>query len=135
MEMRNRPNRLDFPTDRGLNHRGVIYIPSTTARNRPISKTAFNNRVNQVSSFISKTFGGDTVQRMGFGNWIDEENGKLVSEKVARIEFFADKKAYLKNDYKLGRMLQRLQKKWGQWGISYEYQSPSKGRALHFIMG
>jgi hypothetical protein len=132
--VRNRPNRLDFPTGKGMNHRGVIYIPSTTAKNKNISKTAFNNRVNMVSRQIAKTFGGNTVQRMGFGNWIDDD-GKLISEKVARIEFYADKKTYLKNDHKLARMLHRLQNKWGQWALSYEYQSPSKARALHFIIG
>lgn len=133
--MRNRPNKLDFPTSKGLNHRGVIYIPSTTAKSKPISDRVFNDRVRLVSKQISKTFGGNTVQRMGFGNWIDEESGKLVSEKVARIEFFANKKSYLKNDYRLASMLHKLQHKWGQWALSYEYQSPSRARALHFIMG
>lgn len=132
--VRNRPNRLDFPVDKGLDYRGVIYIPSTTAKDRTISRTAFNKRIDSVSERISKTFGGNTVQRMGFGNWVDDD-GNLVKEKIARIEFFADRKSYLRNDHRLANMLKRLQDKWGQEALSFEFQSPNKKRALHFIMG
>jgi hypothetical protein len=129
---RDRPEKLDFPLGKGLTNRGVIYVPSTTEENRPISRDEFNARINRVSRFISRSFGGDTVQRVSYGNWIDGK-GNLVKEEIARVEFFADDKQYLEKDYEIGKMLQRLRKKWKQWGISYEYQSPHKKEALYFV--
>ncbi len=129
----NRRNKLDFPTDRGLTHRGVIYIPSTRDVDRPISRQALQKRINLVSRAIANTFGGSTVQRKAFGKWVDED-GNLVGEEIARIEFFTDRKSYLANDHKIGKIIQRLKKKWGQEAIAYEYESPKKSRALHFIM-
>jgi hypothetical protein len=133
-----RPNRLDFPLpskgeiDKAGTHRAVVYVPSTTDQNTPISKKMFDSRVARVSREVSRIFGGDTVQRASFGNWIDD-NGVLVKENVARIEFFTTPKNYRKNDATIGNMIQRLAKEWGQWAISYEYQAPNRARALYFV--
>lgn len=136
--MSDRPRKLDFPIQReGVvskagTHRAVIYVPSTTAQDKPISAKMFNQRVATVSREMSRIFGGDTVQRASFGNWIDDK-GSLVREKVARIEFFTTPKNYKKNDAEVGRLIHKLAKKWGQWAISYEYQSPKQARALYFV--
>lgn len=133
-----RPTRIDFPIPRkGVvskagTHRAVIYVPSTTSKDKPISKKSFDSRVATVSREISRIFGGDTVQRASFGNWIDDR-GKLVKEKVARIEFFTTPTGYKRNDAEVGRLVHQLAKKWGQWAISYEYQSPKQARALYFV--
>jgi len=136
--MRDRPKRFDFPVPRGGlvtkagMVRGVIYVPSTTRKDKQISDATMVKRVRLVSKAVSKIFGGDTVQRASQGNWVDDR-GRLVKEKIVRIEFFTDMKNYNKYDAKLGRLLHKLAKKWGQWAISYEYQSPKKKRALYFI--
>ena len=136
--MSDRPTKLDFPIPRegavskAGTHRAVIYVPSTTSQDKPISERKFNQRVARVSREVSRIFGGDTVQRAAFGNWIDDR-GKLVREKVARIEFFTTPKSYKRHDNDLGRMIHKLAKEWGQWAISYEYQSPKQSRALYFV--
>jgi hypothetical protein len=135
--MYDRPRRLDFPIPRkevitkAGTHRAVIYVPSTTDQNKKIPERQFQKRINLVSRAITETFGGDTVQRMSFGSEI--RNGRLIAEKIARIEFFTTPKGYKENDYGVGRMVHSLAKKWGQWGISYEDQSPQQARALYFV--
>lgn len=134
--MRKRPNELDFPvsskavTRAGMN-RAVVYVPSTTDQNKPISNSEFEKRVERVSRKIAKTFGGNTLQRMSFGSEV--RDGRLIAEKVARIEFFTDNATYNKRDTSIGKLLHNLARQWGQWGISYEYQSPTKPRALYFV--
>jgi hypothetical protein len=138
MALRDRPKRIDFPVPKddeilkAGTHRGVIYVPSTTDMSKPISAKEHQKRVRMVSKEISRIFGGDTVQRQAFGNWLDEK-GKLVGERITRIEFFTTPSNYRKNDYKIGKMIHNLAKKWGQWAISYEYQSPKQSRALYFV--
>jgi len=127
-----RPGKLDFPLDKGLTYRGVIYIPSTTDRSKKIPADEFNRRINKASRNISETFGGNTVQRMAFGNWIGPGN-KLVSERVARIEFFADRNSYLNNDSTLGQLVHQLAKQWGQDAISFEFQTDEDPNTLHFV--
>lgn len=137
MYMKDRPGKVDFPKQRknlitkAGSHRAVIYVPSTTDQNKPISNSAFERRVEKVSRQIAETFGGNTLQRMSFGSEV--RDGRLIAEKVARIEFFTTPKGYKKNDSDVGKMLHSLAKRWGQWGISYEYQSPRQSRALYFI--
>ncbi|RLG45309.1 MAG: hypothetical protein DRN81_01960 [Thermoproteota archaeon] len=127
-----RKGKLDFPLDKGLTYRGVIYIPSTTDRNKKIPANEFNRRINKISRNISETFGGNTVQRMGFGNWIGPGD-KLVKERIARIEFFADKDSYLDNDSALGQLVHKLAKQWGQDAISFEFQTGKDPNTLHFV--
>lgn len=122
--MSDRPTKLDFPLEKegavskAGTHRAVIYVPSTTAQDKPVSAKEFNKRVAKVSKEVSHIFGGDTVQRAAFGNWIDDK-GNLVREKVARIEFFTTPRGYKRHDYDIGKMLHKLAKEWGQWAISY----------------
>lgn len=127
-----RPRKLDFPLTKGMNCRGVIYIPSTTAKDKNIPKSEFNRRINKVARTISDTYGGNTTQRMAIGNWFDDR-GKFVSEDIARIEFFTNRKDYLRNDSKLGRLIYALTKQWGQDALSFELKTGKKGNALHFI--
>lgn len=135
--MSDRPRKLDFPIKRkdvitkAGTHRAVIYIPSTTDQSRKIPDKQFQKRINFVSRAITETFGGNTVQRMSFGSEI--RNGRLIAEKIARIEFFTTPSGYKQNDAEVGRMVHKLARKWGQWGISYEYQSPKQSRALYFV--
>jgi len=135
--MNDRPRRFDFPIPRkevitkAGTHRAVIYVPSTTDQSKKIPDKQFQRRINLVSRAITETFGGNTVQRMSFGSEI--RNGRLIAEKIARIEFFTTPQGYKQNDADVGRMVHRLAKKWGQWGISYEYQSPKQSRALYFV--
>lgn len=135
--MSDRPRKLDFPIKRknvitkAGTHRAVIYVPSTSEQNRKIPDKQFQRRINLVSGVIADTFGGNTVQRMSFGSEI--RNGRLIAEKVARIEFFTTPSGYKENDAMIGKMVHGLAKKWGQWGISYEYQSPRQSRALYFV--
>lgn len=133
MTIRERPTKLDFPLDKGMRWKGVIYVPSTMDKSRPISDSEFKRRINKVSRTLSSIFGGDTIQRMAYGNWIDEKTKKLVSEKIARIEFYAKKNDYLRNDSKLGDMIHKLAKQWGQWAISYEFQTDKTPPSLHFV--
>ena len=135
--MSDRPRKLDFPIKRkdvitkAGTHRAVIYVPSTSDQNRKIPDKQFQKRINLVSRAITETFGGNTVQRMSFGSEI--RNGRLIAEKIARIEFFTTPSGYKRNDAEVGKMVHRLARKWGQWGISYEYQSPKQARALYFV--
>lgn len=135
--MYDRPRRLDFPIPRkevitkAGTHRAVIYVPSTTDQSRKIPDKQFQKRIDSVSKAIADTFGGNTVQRMSFGSEI--RNNRLISEKIARIEFFTTPSGYKENDAEVGRMVHTLAEKWGQWGISYEYQSPKQARALYFV--
>lgn len=135
--MIDRPNKLDFPIPRkevitkAGTHRAVIYVPSTSEQSKKIPDKQFQNRINLVSRAITETFGGNTVQRMSYGSEI--RNGRLIAEKIARIEFFTTPTSYKQNDADVGKMVHQLAKKWGQWGISYEYQSPKQARALYFV--
>lgn len=135
--MKDRPRQLDFPIPRkeiitkAGTHRAVIYIPSTTDQNKKIPDKQFQARINSVSRAIVDTFGGNTVQRMSFGSEV--RGNRLIAEKIARVEFFTTPSGYKENDAEVGRMVHRLAKKWGQWGISYEYQSPKQSRALYFV--
>lgn len=135
--MSDRPRKLDFPIKRkdvitkAGTHRAVIYVPSTTDQSRKIPDKQFQKRINLVSRAITETFGGNTVQRMSFGSEI--RNNRLIAEKIARIEFFTTPSGYKQNDAEIGKMVHKLAKEWGQWGISYEYQSPKQARALYFV--
>lgn len=127
-----RPKKLDFPLTKGFTYRGVIYIPSTTSRDKKIKTNEFNRRIRKVSRQVADTFGGNTVQRMAFGSWIDNK-GKLVKEKIVRIEFFTNPKTYLSKDSSVGQLIHRLAKQWGQDEISFEFQTDKSPNTLHFV--
>lgn len=88
--------------------------------------------INKVARIISNTYGGNTTQRMAIGNWFDDK-GKFVSEDIARIEFFTNRKDYLRNDSKLGRTIHALTKQWGQDALSFELKTGKRSNALYFI--
>ncbi len=131
MPIKDRPRRLDFPEYSWNTYRGVIYIPGTDKKDKLISPREHNKRAELVAKRVARMFGGNTVQRFAQGSWFDGR--RFVREPIIRIEFFSTRKDYHKKDAKVGKMLQQLAKKWGQSEISFEFQSPRRARAIHFV--
>ena len=97
----------------------AIIVPSTKGKSqRKISKAEFKKRVNNVRRFMAKRYGGftDTQETGGYVM----KNGKLVKEKVMRVNTFAKKKDYSKNKTDLMNQIKRWRKNWGQESIGYE---------------
>ena len=98
----------------------AVYVPSTKEKNKPISKTEYNNRVKEVKTYLSKKFGGYTKVK-GTGGYHDKEKG-LIQEKVGVVYSYAEKDKFRRNKGALVNQLGKWRNKWGQDSMGYEHE-------------
>jgi len=132
LEVRIVPKKMfDFPRGVGRPVRAVVYVPSTI-RDKPVSEEVFQRRIRETQNYLSKLLGGST-QVFGEGTWIEDKAG-LIKEKVAKVTAFAKSKDYDREDLKLEAWLNRKREEWGQWSLSFEFESPThRSSRLYFI--
>ena len=129
----NAGKRFDFPLKRSPNrYHATVVVPSTTKKDKKISDSQFNKRVNETKNTINKMFGGSTTV-IAKGSFTDNK-GRLIEEKVAAVGTYANKKDYFKRDQDLKKFLKDKRKKWGQESIGFAFESPERpDEELHFI--
>lgn len=114
---------LDFPNKSELKNSNSIefrvFIPSTRAFSKNISKEAFAKRVNVATKFLSKLFGGATFD-VETGTY--QMKNKLIKERVAVIIVNASQADYNKYDVKLEDWLKLKKKTWEQDSMGFVYQ-------------
>lgn len=64
-----------------------IIVPSTN-KDKTISNIEFNDRIQNISRYLSSLFGGTTVTN-GIGHWLDNDNN-LISEDVAIVQSWSN---------------------------------------------
>lgn len=99
-----------------------IIVPSTR-REKKISTSAFNKRVDSEKTFMSKTFGGDTTVKAQ-GNFL-ERRGKrniLIKEKNAVVESSTTRKVFNTKRKILIRHLKERNRQWKQNSILYKIE-------------
>lgn len=115
--------KLDFPTKKDLSDSYTIefqvFVPSTRAYSKKISREAFNKRVREAASFFTKCFGGSTVD-IEQGAYLMKN--KTVKEKVAVITVNTNKRLYYKFDKDVRDWLRQKKKSWGQDSMGFVYQ-------------
>lgn len=124
----------DFPIEKGNNIKISIIVPSTKDKSHHITKQQFKSRINEVSSFLSKIFGG-TTNVTAYGTWVDNKD-KGVSEDVVVVETYTNKKTWEANDLIVKKYIERKKMMWGQECIAFNWQDVSKSfpyEGLHFI--
>lgn len=124
---------FDFPKDKGLQTYSAIYVPSTQDVDKKITKKQFRQRVADVQGFLTREFGGTTTDNE-VGTY-QAKSGKIVTEKVAKVENFSDFQDWKTKDEKIREYIAKMAKKWGQESISFEFEAPHKARKLIFVSG
>lgn len=104
-----------------LERKIVVYVPSTHD-NKPISDAAFQGRIDETVSYFSKEYGGSTRVK-ALGAWHDPATGKIVREKVAKVEIFIDAPVWDKQQREIYAWGERKQKTWGQSTVAFEKDS------------
>ena len=100
--------------------RTAIIVPSTTSKDKKITRAEFQERINFTRKFLSKKNGGYTSVR-GSGGYVTKD-GKLIKEPVAVVESFATKEAFEKNKKDVEYFLKHKGKAWGQESMGYELE-------------
>lgn len=112
-----------FQTRKGVFHlpvRTAVIVPSTTRKDKKISRADFQKRINETRRFLAKKNGGYTSVRAR-GGYVTK-NGKLIKEDVAIVESFATKEAFSKNKAAVAAFLKAKGKSWGQESMGYEHE-------------
>jgi len=124
-------SRLEkFPMGKGFDTRIVVYVPSTKY-DKKVSKKEFQKRISDTTKFLGDEFGGVTVVS-GSGSW--HTDGKVIHEKVMKIESFSPFKKYKAEESKVRDFLKGKAKEWKQEALSFEYESPStEHSSLYFV--
>lgn len=94
----------------------AITVPSTEF-DKPISPAKFQKRVDEVQTYLAKTFGGETTVT-GQGGYV-AESGKLIPEKVKVVTSFADDKDFEQNVAKVYQKIKDWKKQWKQETVAY----------------
>lgn len=105
----------------------AIFVTSTYGKRR-LSARAFKQRIRSVARFYTKSFGGSTRYR-GHGTVITK--GKVISEKVAKVESYAMRKKFSK--VKLLRWARKQKTKWKQDSVAVEIEGRRGDRDLYFV--
>lgn len=98
----------------------AVYVPSTQDVDKVISESELNARVDEVSKYLAKIFGGFTKSDKVGG--FMASNSELVTEDVVPVVSFATKKDYEANKNKLVTKLSEWARKWGQEAIGFEFE-------------
>jgi len=107
-------NNFDLPFEL------AIYVPSTKEKNEPISEKEFQSRINEVSEYLSKLFGGYSSSDVN-GGYVDSTKG-LIKETAFRVVSFAPKKGF---NTKMSRIIKKIKewcKEWSQDSIGLEFE-------------
>jgi len=97
----------------------AVIVPSTKGSSqRKVSKSEFKKRVNNVRRFLARRYGGFTDTQVTGGYVL--KNGKMVKEKVVRVNSFAKKSDYSKYKPALMKQMNKWRKDWGQESVGYE---------------
>jgi len=110
-----------------------IYVPSTKAHSKKLTKPEFNKRIVVTKKFMDNTFGGDTSVR-SVGGYTDD--GKLITEDIAIVESSTTNKAFNKKKKELNEFVKMKQKVWEQDTLGYKiegdfYTYPKKSYIPH----
>jgi hypothetical protein len=97
--------------------RMAIDVPSTI-KDRKISDTQFQRRINQTVKFLN-VFGGSTREK-GTGSW--NSGQKVIDEQVMIVESFAKIRDYNKAKKEIVKWLKKKRKEWGQLALSFEFE-------------
>jgi hypothetical protein len=125
-------HKLDFPKGRGYPTRIVVYVPNTKFE-KPIPKKDFDKRVKSTVDFLSKTFGG-TTRVSGTGTYYHKASGKVIPDKVVKVETFSPSKDYKAKDKLVEEFLNKKVKDWKQYSVSMEYESPThRSSRMYFV--
>ena len=102
--------------------RQAVLVPSTQGirSQKKLTSTQFKTRVNSVRRWLSSKFGGYTSIKATGGYIL--ANGRLVKEKVVRVESFSTREAFNKNKSALIRQLKIWARQWGQESVGYEFE-------------
>ena len=117
--------RLDFPLAKQFSKQDrlpihtAITVPSTKAGDVPISKKEHSRRAEEVAKQLSKWFGGYT-QVEARGGWVEGE--RVIKEPVYVVHAFAERSKYYEHDKKLQEYVNKKQKDWGQFAISFQFE-------------
>ena len=98
----------------------AIYVPSTTDVDKVISDSEMEKRVLEVSTYLSKIFGGYTSQET-IGGYVDSK-GQLVNEDVVRVVSFGTNEKFLENKSKILKKIASWCTKWNQEAIGFEVE-------------
>ena len=96
----------------------TVYVPSTSAKSRPVSKKTMQNRVGTVRRYLASKFGGYTSVS-SVGGYVSDK-GKLIKEPVVAVHAhasYADERKYKKP---LVKQVGCWGKKWGQETMGFE---------------
>lgn len=114
---------LDFPNEKeyqqALPIEFKVLIPSTRDKDIKISPAAFEKRVDKTVRFLTKLFGGSTLD-IETGTYLLK--GKTIREPVATITVSASTEDYNRYDEKLEKYLKQKKKSWGQDSMGFVYQ-------------
>lgn len=102
----------------------AVLVPSTSDKDKQISRTEFEKRTNDTERFLAETFGGFTQVDTEGGFVSDKGNtkGKLITEKTNKVTAFATEEAYRKNQAKLKKWILSKKKDWKQESMGYEFE-------------
>lgn len=120
-----RLNRLKIKSNR-LPVQFSIIVPSTD-KDKKISASRFNKRIDDERRFMSRTFGGDTSIR-GSGDFELTEKGKkpiLIKERIFMVESSTTPKKFNESRKKLITHLKDVKKKWKQNSILFKVEGES----------
>ena len=98
----------------------AVYVPSTQDVDKVISDSELDARVNEVSKYLARIFGGFTKSDK-VGGFMSLQS-ELVTEEVVPVVSFATKEDYEANKNKLVTKLSEWARKWGQEAIGFEFE-------------
>lgn len=98
----------------------AVYVPSTSDVDNVISESELNDRVKEVSVYLSSIFGGYTSSEKVGGYMAS--NKELVIEDVVPVTSFATRGDFEKNKEKLVQKMSEWAREWGQEAIGFEIE-------------
>ena len=96
-----------------------VYVPSTI-KDKQISESEYNKRIDYVRKQLSMWFGGYTSLKATGGYTM--KNGKLVKENISEVVAFADKDEFQMRKPELIKFLSKLKHNWKQESIGLEVE-------------
>lgn len=100
----------------------AVYVPSTKKANEIISKKEFNNRINEVETYLSKLFGGYSASSIDGGYMSDDKEKGLIQEDVARVVSFGQKDGFEDKFDELINKISDWCRDWSQESIGLEFE-------------
>ena len=98
----------------------TILIPIYDLQGNPVSDNEIDNRINDVSHFLIKNFGGFIVQDMG-SSYIDHE-GNLIMRKTVQITTYPSDEQFNNHKTHLINQLSLWATEWKQEHLIFEYE-------------